>query len=86
MKKYPLSSRCACQLLKMPKQLVNREEQGKLIAKTSGAILMINESNYMVRSKSGQNLVITLIPSLKLNLDRLVHVQIMLATIPNASM
>ena len=55
MKKYPLSSRCARQLLKMPRQLVNREEQGKLIAKTSGAVLMINESNYMVRSKSGYN-------------------------------
>ena len=42
-------------LLKMPRQLVNREEQGKLIAQTSGAISMINESNYRVRSKSGYN-------------------------------
>ena len=41
--------------LKMPKQLVNREELGRLIAKTSGAISMINESNYRVRSKSGDN-------------------------------
>ena len=39
----------------MPRQLVNREEKGKRIAQTSGAILMINESNYMVRSKSGDN-------------------------------
>jgi hypothetical protein len=52
---YPLSSRCARQLLKMPRQLVNREEQGKLIAQTNGAITMINESNYTVRSKSGYN-------------------------------
>jgi hypothetical protein len=37
----------------MPKQLVNREEQGKLIAQTSDAITMINGSNYTVRSKSG---------------------------------
>ena len=42
-----------CQLLKMPRQLVNHEEQGKLIAQTSGAISMINESNYRVRWKSG---------------------------------
>jgi uncharacterized Zn finger protein len=54
MKNYLLSSRCA-RCLKMPRQLVNREELGKLIAKTSGAILMINESNYNVRSKSGYN-------------------------------
>ena len=39
----------------MPRQLVNREEQGKLIAQTSDAISMINESNYRVRSKSGYN-------------------------------
>ena len=39
----------------MPRRLVNREEQGKLLARTSGAISMINESNYMVRSKSGDN-------------------------------
>ncbi|HZI71002.1 MAG TPA: SWIM zinc finger family protein [Nitrososphaeraceae archaeon] len=37
----------------MPKRSVNREELGKLIAQTSGAILMINESNYLVRSTSG---------------------------------
>ena len=48
-------TRCARQLLKMSRQLVNREGQGKLIAKTSGAISMINESNYRVRSKSGYN-------------------------------
>ena len=39
----------------IPKRLVNREEIGKLIAKTSGAILIINESNYMVKSTSGNN-------------------------------
>jgi hypothetical protein len=39
----------------MPRQLVNREEQGKLIAQTSGATSMINESKYKVRSKSGDN-------------------------------
>jgi hypothetical protein len=39
----------------MPRQLVNREEQGKLIAQTSGVISMINDSNYMVRSKSSNN-------------------------------
>jgi hypothetical protein len=37
----------------MPRQLVNREEEGKLIAQTSGAISMNNESNYSVNSKSG---------------------------------
>ena len=55
MKNYLLSSRCARQLLKMPRQFVNREELGRLIAQTSGAISMINESNYGVRSKSGFN-------------------------------
>jgi len=35
--------------------LSNREEQGILIAQTSGAISMINESNYIVRSTSGDN-------------------------------
>jgi hypothetical protein len=54
MKNYLLSSRCA-RCLKMPRRLVNREEQGRLIAQTSGAITMINESNYSVRSKSGYN-------------------------------
>jgi SWIM zinc finger len=39
----------------MPRHLVNREEQGKLVAQTSGAISVINESNYRVRSKSGYN-------------------------------
>ena len=48
---YHGASRC----LKMPRQLINREEQGKLIAQTNGAITMINESNYTVRSKSGYN-------------------------------
>jgi hypothetical protein len=55
MKNYPLSSRCARQLLKMTRQLVNREDLGRMIAQTSGVILMINESNYNVRSKSGYN-------------------------------
>ena len=41
--------------LKMPRQLVNREELGRLIAQTIGAISMINESNDIVRSKSGYN-------------------------------
>jgi SWIM zinc finger len=54
MKNYLLSLRCAgC--LKMPKRLVNREEQGRLIAETSGAISMITESNYNARSTSGFN-------------------------------
>ena len=39
----------------MPRQLVHREQLGKLIAQTSGAIPMINESNYEVRSTSGDN-------------------------------
>jgi uncharacterized Zn finger protein len=39
----------------MPRQLFNREELGRSIAQTSGAISMINESKYMVRSKSGYN-------------------------------
>ncbi|MGA7898569.1 MAG: SWIM zinc finger family protein [Nitrososphaeraceae archaeon] len=55
MKNYPLSSRCARQLLKMPRRLVNREELGRLIAQTSGVIIMIDESNYKVRSTSGNN-------------------------------
>ena len=53
MRNLLLRKKCARQLLKMPRQLVNREEIGRLIAQTSGAILMINESNYNVRSKSG---------------------------------
>ena len=39
----------------MSRKLVNRKEQGKLIAQTSGAITVINKSNYTVRSKSGYN-------------------------------
>ena len=39
----------------MPRQLVNREEQGKLIAKTSGAVLMTDDSHYGVRSASRDN-------------------------------
>ena len=35
--------------------LSNREEQGKLIAQTSGAISMIDDSHYGVRSKSDFN-------------------------------
>ena len=80
MKNYLLSSRCA-RCLKMSKRLVNREELGKLIAQTSGAISMINESNYSVRSKSGE----LLIASLQLNHGGLVHVQIMRAIMPSAS-
>jgi hypothetical protein len=37
----------------MPRQLVNREELGKLIAHTNGAITMIDDSHYDVRSASG---------------------------------
>jgi len=39
----------------MPRQPVHREELGKLKAQTSGAISMINESNYTVRSVTGDN-------------------------------
>jgi hypothetical protein len=39
----------------MSRKLVDREEEGKQIAQTSGAISMINESNYMVRSQSNNN-------------------------------
>ena len=74
--------KCARQLLKMPRQLVNREELGKLIARTGGAISMINESNYRVRSKSGYN-TYTVIAT---NLDGVVRVPIMLVTMPSASM
>ena len=66
----------------MSRQLVNREELGKLIIQTRVAISMINESNYVLRSKSGFT---TLIPSLQPNLDGFVHVQIMLVTMPSAS-
>jgi hypothetical protein len=41
--------------IKMPVQPVNREELGKLVAQTSGAISMINESDYIVRSQPGDN-------------------------------
>jgi hypothetical protein len=48
-----------CSLLReygeVPRHLVNREEQGKLIAQTSGAISKINKTDYIVRSKSGYN-------------------------------
>ena len=37
----------------MPRQLVHREELGKLIAQISGAITMIDDSHYSVRSMSG---------------------------------
>jgi hypothetical protein len=36
----------------MSTELVNLEEQGRRIARISGAISMINESSYIVRSKS----------------------------------
>jgi hypothetical protein len=49
MKNYLLRSRCA----QLTRHVVNHEEQGKLIGQTGGAISMINESNYTVRSKSG---------------------------------
>ena len=39
----------------MSKRSVNREEQGKIIAKISGAITMIDDLYYGVRSKSGFN-------------------------------
>jgi hypothetical protein len=51
MKNNLLRSRCT----QLTRHLVNREEQGKLIAQTDGAISMIKESNYSVRSKSGHN-------------------------------
>ena len=55
MRNLLLPENCTHQLLKMHRRLVNREEEGKLIAQTSGVISMINESNYRVRSKSGYN-------------------------------
>ena len=66
----------------MPKRSVNREGQGRLIAQTSGAISMINESSYNARSKSG----LILITSLQPNLNGYVHVQIIRATMPSVSM
>jgi hypothetical protein len=36
----------------MTRHLVNREEQGKIIAQTSGVITMINDSHYGVKSTS----------------------------------
>jgi hypothetical protein len=58
MKNYHLRSRYA----RLAKQLVNHEEQGKLIAQSSGAVTMINESNYSIISKSGYhtyNVIVT---------------------------
>jgi len=66
----------------MPKRLVNREELGKIIVQTSGAISMITESNYIVRSTSGNN-TYTVTAT---NPGRFVHVQIMRTTMPSASM
>ena len=54
MRNYLLSSRCA-RCLMMSKRSVNREELGKLIAQTSGAITMIDDSHYDVRSMSSDN-------------------------------
>ena len=51
MKNYLLRSRCA----RLTRHLVNGEEQGKLIAQSSGAVTMINQSNYSVRSITGHN-------------------------------
>jgi uncharacterized Zn finger protein len=39
----------------MPKQPVKREKIGRLIAQTSGAISMIDDSHYNVSSTSGNN-------------------------------
>ena len=39
----------------MPRQLVNREEKGRWIAQTSGTISMTDESNYIVKSTSGDD-------------------------------
>ena len=39
----------------MPRQLVNREEQGISIVQTSGTVSMIDESYYKIRSTSGNN-------------------------------
>ena len=74
----------------MPRRLVNREEQGKLIAQTSGAVTMIekfvcqllNESNYRVRSTSDDNTyTVTATKS-----GGFVHALIMLAMMPSADM
>lgn len=65
----------------MPRRLVNREEEGKLIAQTSGAISMFNESSYRVRSKSGYNNY-TVIAT---EYGWIVHVQIIRATMASAS-
>ena len=45
----------AHKLLKMSRKLVNREEKGIRIAQISGAVMMINKSNYLIRSKSSDN-------------------------------
>jgi len=39
----------------MPRQLVNREELGKLIGQTSGAISVIDDPYYKKRSTSSNN-------------------------------
>ena len=39
----------------MPRQFVHLEELGILIAQTNGAITMINDSHYRVRSTSSNN-------------------------------
>jgi hypothetical protein len=66
----------------MPRQLVNREELGKLLAQTSGAITTI-VTHIVVLNR---HLVTTIIPSLHQNQDGFVRVQIMRATMPSASM
>jgi hypothetical protein len=38
----------------MPKQLVNREELGKLIAQTSGAIIMIDDWDRLIDRLSAE--------------------------------
>src|SRR5215475_12030336 len=56
MNERPAVTRESCvRLLKMPRLQVNREEKRNLIVQTSGAISMINESNYSVRSATGHN-------------------------------
>jgi hypothetical protein len=41
--------------LALDKQRVNREEQGKLIARMSGDVIMIDQSNYSVSSQFGND-------------------------------
>ena len=66
----------------MPRKLVNREKQGRLLAQTSGAVTMIDESHYGIRSKSSFNTL----TSLQLNWVGFVHVETMFVAMPNASM